>query len=294
MNVFRAHVTVVALVAAMSAVTACGKKTDTGTPVAKPVVSFSKTKIPQGSPIDIKYRFEVAPGAAFTQDYRVLVHFLDADEEQMWTDDHTPPVPTSTWKPGQVVEYTRTMFVPVYPYVGQVTVTVGLYAPGGAERLPLTGDLLGQREYRAATLQLQPQFDGVFVMFKDGWHPAENAPDNPAVDWQWTRKEATISFRNPKQNATFFLHYDGQPAMVDSPQTVQIQLHGETVDTFQVTAPGEQIRRIPLKAAQFGNDDLVEIRLVLDKTFVPALAGGGSRDSRELGIRVYHAYVEPQ
>jgi hypothetical protein len=286
----RLFVAVIALIA----VSACGSATDRAAPVAKAAVTFSKTKVPQGSPVEIKYRFEVAANAAFTRDYRVLVHFLDADEELMWTDDHTPPVPTTTWKPGQVVEYSRTMFVPVYPYVGQVLVTVGLYVPGGNERLPLSGEALGQREYRAATLQLQPQFDGVFVMFKDGWHPAEAAPDNAAVEWQWTRKEATLSFRNPRQNATLFLHYDGQPAMVASPQTVAVQLHGETVDTFPVTTPGETIRRIALKAAQFGNDDLVEIRLVLDKTFVPALAGGGSRDSRELGIRVYHAYVEPQ
>ena len=177
---------------------------------------------------------------------------------------------------------------------GQVTVTVGLYAQGSSERLPLSGDLLGQREYRVATLQMQPMFDGVLVVFKDGWHPAEAAPDNPALEWQWTRKESTLSFRNPRQNAMLYLHYDGQPAMAGSPQTVSVQLHGEVVDTFQVTGALEDIRRIPLKAAQFGNDDLVEVRLVVDKTFVPAAAVAGNRDTRELGIRVYHAYVEPQ
>jgi hypothetical protein len=36
----------------------------------------------------------------------------------MWTDDHTPPVPTTQWKPGQTVEYTRTVFIPIFPYVG--------------------------------------------------------------------------------------------------------------------------------------------------------------------------------
>lgn len=288
------RVACLSVVVAGIAVSACGSKEDRAPAVARATVSFSKTKVPLGSPVDMKYRFEVAPNATFGQDYRVLVHFLDADEELMWTDDHTPPVPTSQWKPGQVVEYTRTMFVPVYPYVGQATVTVGLYAAGTSERLPLNGDLLGQREYRVATLQLQPQFDGVLVVFKDGWHPAEASPDNPTLEWQWTRKESTLSFRNPRQNATLFLHYDGQPALAGSPQTVSVQLHGEVVDTFQLTGPQEDIRRIPLKAGQFGSDDLVEIRMVVDKTFVPALAGGGSRDPRELGIRVYHAYVEPQ
>ena len=41
-----------------------------------------------------------------------MVHVVDTDEELMWTDDHHPPTPTSQWKPGQTIEYTRTVFVP--------------------------------------------------------------------------------------------------------------------------------------------------------------------------------------
>jgi hypothetical protein len=287
-------VRVLPLILVLVTVTACGKKEDTASPVAKPTVTLSKAKTPLGSPIEIKYRFDVAANASFKQDYRVLVHFLDADDELMWTDDHNPPVPTSQWKPGQVVEYTRLVFVPVFPYVGKALVTIGLYAPGGNERLPLQGDPRGQREYRAATLELQPQFDGILVVYKDGWHPAETVPDSPGLEWQWTKKDATLSFRNPKTNATLLLHCDGQPKMAGSPQTVTLLLHGEVIDTFRLTDTKEEIRRIPIKAAQFGNDDLVEIQLQVDKTFVPSLLGIGSRDPRELGIRVYHAYVEPQ
>ena len=90
------------------------------------------------------------------------------------------------------------------------------------------------------------------------------------------------------------LSYDGQPALFDVPQTVAVQLHGESIDSFQVTNALDEIRRIAIKAAQFGNEDLVEIRFVIDKTFVPALVTKGSRDTRELGFRVYHAYVDPQ
>lgn len=284
----------VLLALSASAGLACRSNADTAPPVAKAAVTFSKAKAPLGSPIDIKYRFEVAPDAQFGRDFRVMVHFLDADEELMWTDDHDPPVPTTQWKPGQVVEYSRTMFVPVYPYVGEATVTIGLYAPGSNERLPLAAELLSQREYKVGRLQLLPQFDSVLVVFKDGWHAAEAAADNPAAEWQWSRKDAGLSFRNPKQNALLFLHYDGQPAMFETPQTVVVQLHGETLDTFTVTGTNDEIRRIPIRAAQFGDDELVEIRIVVDKTFVPALAGKGSRDPRELGIRVYHAYIEPQ
>ena len=48
-----------------------------------------------------------------------MLHVVDADDELMWTDDHDPPTPTTQWKPGQTIEYTRTVFVPIYPYVGE-------------------------------------------------------------------------------------------------------------------------------------------------------------------------------
>jgi hypothetical protein len=43
-----------------------------------------------------------------------------------------------------------------------------------------------------------------------------------------------------------------------------------------------------------GNGDMVEIRLVANRTFVPALEPGSkSTDTRELGVRVFHAFVQP-
>lgn len=272
----------------------CGGKTDKATPLATASASVNHTRIQLGSPIEITYKFQVAPAARFEKDYHVFVHFLDADNELMWTDDHVPPVSTGSWKPGQTVEYTRTMFVPQYPYVGDATIVVGLYAPGTNERVPLTGENVGLREYRVGRIRLQPQTDKIFLAFLDGWHAPETAADNQSIEWQWTRKDAVIRFRNPKRNALFYLHYEGQPSMFSSPQTVSIYLRDEAVDTFQVTAPGADIRQIALKAAQFGTEDVVVMRIAVDKTFVPATVSSGSRDSRELGIRVYHAFLEPQ
>jgi hypothetical protein len=236
----------------------------------------------------------VAADARFDADYRVMVHFLDADDELMWTDDHTPPQPVRSWKPGQTIEYMRTVFVPLYPYIGDATIAVGLYEPATNKRLPLSGESIGQRAYRVARIRLQPQTDNIFLAYLDGWHGPETSASNQSVEWQWTRKEGVLRFRNPKRNATFYLHFDGQPSMFDSPQTVTVSLGNELLDTFQVTSPEETIRKVAIKAAQFGPDDVVIIRIVADKTFVPALVVPGSRDSRELGIRVFHAFVEAQ
>ena len=283
------------LVAAFAALAAsCGGSSDSAPALATPTVSVNHTRVPLGSPIEVTYRFQVAPSAAFDKDYRVLVHFLDADDELMWTDDHVPPQPTRAWKPGQTIEYTRTVFVPLYPYIGDATIAVGLYAPGTDERAPLAGDTIGQRAYRVARLRLQPQTDNVFLAFLEGWHGPETAADNQSIEWQWTRKEGVLRFRNPKRNAVFYLHYDGQPAVFDTPQTVTVSLGAEVIDTFQVSSPDEAIRKIAIKSAQFGPEEMVTMRVAVDKTFVPALVTPGSRDSRELGIRVFHVFVEPQ
>jgi hypothetical protein len=282
------------VVACAAVASACGGPSDSAVPLATPTVSVNHARVPLGSPVEVTYRFQVASGASFEKDYRVLVHFLDADDELMWTDDHLPPQPTRTWKPGQTIEYTRTVFVPLYPYIGEATIAVGLYAPGTNERAPLAGDTIGQRAYRVARIRLNPQTDNIFLAYLDGWHGPETAADNQSVEWQWTRKEGVLRFRNPKRNALFYLHYDGQPSAFATPQTVTVSIGTEIIDTFQVSSPDEAIRKIAIKSAQFGPDEVVMLRVAVDKTFVPALVTPGSRDSRELGLRVFHAFVEPQ
>ena len=69
---------------------------------------------------------------------------------------------------------------------------------------------------------------------------------------------------------------------------------GETVATFPIATKGEIIRKIPLSAAQLGGAEQAEIRIQVDRTFVPAATPGGNpEDSRELGVRVFNAYLAP-
>src|SRR6266540_4250097 len=107
---------------------ACRRKEAPAPPVATPSVTLNHDRAPLGSPLDITYKFVVANDARFAEDLRVMAHVVDADGQMMWDDDHNPPVPTTQWKPGQTVEYTRTVFVRVYPYVGEASIQVGLYS----------------------------------------------------------------------------------------------------------------------------------------------------------------------
>ena len=284
---------VAVFVALAGSLSGCRHKEPPAPPVATPSLTLNHDRAPLGSPLEITYKFVVAADAHFAEDYRVMVHVVDVDEEMIWDDDHVPPTPTTEWKPGQTIEYTRTVFMPIYPYVGEVSIQVGLYSTGNQKRLPLAGDDAGQRAYKVAKLQLQPQTENVFTLFKDGWYPAEQAEHNVRVEWQFTKKEATLAFKNPKKDCVFYFDVDSPGSVFKDAQQVQVILGGEIV--LQVTLnPGQrELRRIALKAAQLGASDMAELRIVVDKTYVPALvAGSNSKDPRELGVRVFHAFVD--
>jgi hypothetical protein len=272
----------------------CRSKPPAAPPVATPTVTLGRSRVSLGSPLDITYKFVVAPDAHFDQDYHVLVHVLDNEDELIWTDDHLPPTPTSQWKPGQTVEYTRTIFVPVRPYVGEATLQVGLYTTTNQKRLPLTGDDAGQRAYRVGKLQLLPQTENVLVVFKEGWHPAEGADRSALVEWQWTKKDATLTFKNPKRDSTLYLDTDNPGSVFHENQLVQLSIAGQPIVQYTVVPGPPVLKKIPLSAAQLGTGDNVEVQISVDKTFVPALVpGSNSKDPRELGIRVFHAFIQP-
>jgi hypothetical protein len=293
---FRPLVLCVSALALVTPMTSgCGGSEPALPPVATPTISLSHDSAPAASPLEITYRFAVASDARFDQDYRVLVHVVDSDEELMWTDDHNPPVPTTRWKPGETIEYTRTIFVPVFPYVGEAAIQIGLHSTVDERRLPLNGEHIGQFAYRVGRLQLLPQTDNLLTVFKDGWHPSEVASDNATVEWQWTRKEATLAFKNPKKDALFYLELDSPGGEYHGPQQVQVLVGGRAVDEFTL-APGQHLlRKAKLPAAQLGAREMSELQIRVDKSWVPAhVAAANSKDTRELGVRVFHAFVDPR
>jgi hypothetical protein len=273
----------------------CSRKVDEAPPVATPSVTLSRMDAAVGSPIDVTYRFDVAPNAPpFSEDYTVFVHVLDRDRGSMWGDDHQPPTPTTQWKPGSKVEYTRTMFVPKLPYVGPAQIEVGLYSVKSQQRLPLGGENTGDRSIRVATFNMQLPANALFIVFRDGWHDAEVSGE-AGVEWQWSRKQGTLSFRNPKQDVTFILDLDAPVQAFTEPQRVEIRVGDTVADSFSLAAGRRELRRIPLTAAQLGTGETVDVVLSVDKTFVPAgVAQLKSLDPRELGVRVFHAFVEPK
>ena len=112
---------------------------------------------------------------------------------------------------------------------------------------------------------------------------------DPTNEWQWTKKAATISFRNPKKDATFYLEFDARTDRFPAAQQVTLRSGEQVIGTFPADSTSPKLVMLPVSAAQMGTADMTEFTLDVDQTFVP---GGG--DVRELGIRVFHAFIEPK
>ena len=271
----------------------CGL-TDSAEPVATAAVGLNRTRVPLGGPLEMTYRFTVAADApAFAEDYRVFVHFLDGDGELMFTDDHEPSESSRGWEQGQEITYERRMIVPVYPYIGEVTVAVGLYSPGSGDRLLLAAEHLGQRAYRVATMQMAPQSESGFLVFAEGWHDSERVPEDPGREWRWTMGRAVLSFRNPRADSTLYLEVDGRPELFDAPQILTLAIGDTVVETLELSSEEPTYHMIAIPAVSLAEAETVTLSLNVEPSFVPAVVTGGqSADDRELGMQVFYAFLE--
>jgi len=259
-----------------------------------PSIKINRTKAPLGSALEITYTWTVEPGAKkLDRDYWALVHFLDSHEVMLFSDDHPPVPPPSTWEPGKTYSYTRTRFVPVYPYVGSVEVRMGLYPyPGRGERPALKGDDRGFHEYKVANIELLPQTENIFLIWKEGWHNPETHPDNPSIERTWTKKEALVSFKNPKKDVIVYL--EGDTCVKCFPRTPELTVTvGNNVGMrFAIDGPQVYLKKIRVKAQDLGTDEWTDLRLSMNQSFVPKnLTPPLNNDDRELGFNVYHLYV---
>lgn len=272
----------------------CGSDTPSESRPIDVSIDTNKARAPIGSPIEIAYRFEIgADAAAIDKDYRVFVHFLDSHNALLFTDDHDPPQPTSGWKAGETLEYERTLFIPLYPYLGTASINVGLYIPETGERLGLNGNDDGNLSYQAGQIELLDQKENIFLVYKEGWHQLEYQEDNRSMEWQWTKQEAVCSFRNPKKESVLFLEADTNINAFEEPLEVAVMIGENEVAKFVVDERDAFLKKITIPASALGDEDWVDLRLVNNQSFVPSEKGLGD-DGRELGLRVHHLYVDGQ
>jgi hypothetical protein len=103
-----------------------------------------------------------------------------------------------------------------------------------------------------------------------------------------------LAFRNPKRDSTLYLQFDNPGTGAGAATQVEVRIGDQVIATEPVVPTNAPVRKIAVTAAQLGTAEMVEIRLVANSTFVPALdPSAKSNDTRELGVRVFHAFVQP-
>ena len=271
--------------AAVCALAACAC-VDRETPAATPAALLHRDAVPLGGPVEITLRFHMSMRALpLEKNSRVLMRLMYDDGKVMANYDHEPPRPSDQWLPGMTVTYTRRIFVPEVPYVGDVPLVVGLASASG-DRLRLSGKDVGDRMYEVATVKVHAQ--RTLIFYDEGWHPHEGALDE--IGFRWTHGQATMTFRNPRRDGVLHLRLSTQSDVFPTPQQASILVGSVIAKSFPV-ASAETDYEVPLTAADVGAEDDVVLTIKVDKTFVPARVQKG-RDRRELGIRVHNVFLE--
>jgi hypothetical protein len=271
---------------------ACGRRKAEVVDIT-PSFVVNRSTAPLGSAIEVTYTWTTGPTFKKTDtDYRAFVHFLDSHKVVLFTDDHMPTPALSSWEPNKTYSYNRTVFIPVYPYVGEVRAAMGLFpAVGKGERLNLKAEDLGLRAFKVATMEFQPQTENIFVVQKEGWHNPESRTENPSILHQWTKQQGIVSFKNPKKDVLIYLEAD-TCVKCFQPETpvLTLSVNDKTGVTFPIENGEVFLKKIRVKGADLGTADYVDLKLSMSQFFVPKTLGLNT-DDRELGLNVYHLYV---
>ena len=177
-------------------------------------------------------------------------------------------------RPGETIEYTRTVFVPSYPYNGRGHGRrSACIRRRTSARVTLAAKDRGLKAYDVAGFELVPQAENIFLIFKDGLASGRGRPrerrrrvavepegGDDRVPQPEARRHVLPAARRPARPAA------GQAADGDGPHR---RAGARPVRRWPTRRP--VLRKVAIPAAQFGTADMVELRARRrTQTFVPA------------------------
>lgn len=243
----------------------------------------------------IKMNYEFTATNQFTgleKEHMVFVHFWrKKHEEMLMGDDHYPIRKVTEWKKRDVIKYSRVIFIPKFldefdiDFEGyeEIELTVGLYIP----KVKNSKKILFQKviNIQAASLNA-PE-----VVYDEGWWQVETDLKIKKTEertWRWTTKKAVCIIENPKKESLLILS-----GRVDKTQhkdqKVIFKLNEQVLEEFLPEKDAFE-KRYVITPDMMGQEDEFRLTLETDKTFIPANVIQGSKDVRELGIRIYRLY----
>ncbi len=276
---------------AIAAEPGCGRRT-AGAPALAitPQAEVQPSRVPAGGAVAIAYRWSVGSSAPrITRPYRAFVHLLDRHGTLLLAEEHDPAPPVGEWQPGHDYAYRRTTLTPEFPYVGPLTVVMGLYSRATGERLPLSGQDAGQRRYRVAVLSLLPR-DRELSVRCEGLYPPETPVAAPLLVTRFVRREATCRFRNPREDVLVFVQGDLEPAAFPTAPTLSLSSRAATARHELPLTDELQLLRFRIRARDLGREPEARLRLGVSASYFPRLLGG-SDDPREISLRLFRLLV---
>ena len=155
---------------------------------------------------------------------------------------------------------------------------------------PISATFDAPAEYDGWLVSAEEKGSLVLVEFTDGWYAREWADES---SWRWTQQVATLAFPNPRTDVALDLEYNPRVDLFeDSPRTLTITVGDQVARSLALDATGRQHMTVSLPVTLLGEPDRVEVRITVDRPFVPANVRPDSQDIRELGIQVYRVAVE--
>jgi hypothetical protein len=127
----------VLVLAASACLPACSRKKPAEINPITPAFTVNRQRAPLGSAIEVTYTWTLDPSAKkLPQDYRALVHSGRPRHSAVHRRPRADAAVTS-WGARQAYSYSRTVFIPVYPYLGEVQVVMAsTRRPAGASAWP--------------------------------------------------------------------------------------------------------------------------------------------------------------
>ncbi|MCK5057569.1 MAG: hypothetical protein KAT34_12985 [Candidatus Aminicenantes bacterium] len=271
--------------------TACGKQDDTQG--IKLSIEIQPETITDELYIKMNYECILTnefPG--FEKEHMVFVHlWRTKHEEMLMGDDHFPIKKVTDWKKGDVIKYSRVIFIPKFldefdiDFEGyeEIKLSVGLYIP----KVKNSKKILFKK-----TLNIQAaSLNAPEVVYDEGWWQVETdlkIKKSEDRTWRWTTKEAVCIIENPKKESLLIL--TGRVDKIQhKDQKVIFKLNDNVLEEF-IPEKDAFEKRYVITPDMMGQEDEFTLTIETDKIFIPANVVQGSKDTRELGIRIYRLY----
>ncbi len=252
-------------------------------------VAFSARALTDNLFTDVTFRFKTS--AAFDKLDEPLQVFaeLRGQERLVVADSFVPTVPTTGWLPGKEYTFARRIYIPSF---------IDEFSPSfrGYETVVLTAGLRSESQETTATridlitrrLRIAPAPAFPAIVYMNGWFEPETGPGTPPENWRWTSREATCAIDNPGRGGLLVIRGSVEKEAI-SGQKIIIKIEDSVLDEF-VPEGRDFEKSYPVRAQWLGTRKDFSLSISVDKTFVPAKVIPGSKDRRELGVRISLLY----